>query len=161
MKYIFILWLFVMHPVTQDNYDFEFKTSSVDIYLKGWARHNSSEEGGYIYYKLAALNNKDRDVEVFEIPKIQKEKLTSLFKTQFTEWKAAYTENVKHNTYRSRSDMIKVLIKHEEEFRKLLTDVQKKKYLSYNPNRTLDHNLAFTRHFMNDSQLSYYKKQVM
>ncbi|TRW25182.1 hypothetical protein FMM05_07705 [Flavobacterium zepuense] len=161
MKYLFILWLFAVHPVMQDNYDFEFKTSSVDIYLKGWARHNSSEQGGYVYYKFAALNNKERDVEVFEIPKAQKDKFTLLFRTQYKEWKTAYDEYKKSKHSRAKNEMIKVLIKHEEEFRKLLNDVQKKKYLSYNPNRTLDHNLAFTRHFMNDSQLSYYKKQVM
>jgi len=161
MKYLFILWLFAAHPFMQDDYDFEFKTSSVDIYLKGWAKHNTSEEGGYVYYKLSALNNKERDVEVFEISKAQKDKFSALFRTQYKEWKAAFDEYKKSKTYRSRNDMIKVLIKHEEEFRKQLTDVQKKKYLSYNPNRTLDHNLAFTRHFMNDSQLSYYKKQVI
>jgi hypothetical protein len=161
MKYIFILWLVAMSPQIQDSYDFEYKTSSVEIYLKGWAKHNSSEEGGYVYYKLAALENKSRDVDVLDLTSDQKDKFNILFKAQFKEWKSAYQDYKKNKSDQTKIAMIKVIIKHEEAFRKLLTDVQKKKYLTYNPDRTLDHNLAFKRHFMNDSQLNYYKRQLM
>jgi len=161
MKYMLILWLLAITPLIQDGYDFEYKTSSVEIYLKGWAKKNSSEEGGYVYYKYAALKDKDRKIEVFDIPSDQKDKFMALFKTQYKEWNTAYCAYKKSKNANDKIAMIKVIIKHEEAFRKLLTDAQKKKYLSYNPERTLDHNLAFKRHFMNDAQLAYYKRQIV
>jgi hypothetical protein len=143
----------------QDKNEFHTRTKYVDEWIKDFLAKDKDYSKTYAHYKLKAII--DEDNVVLKLEEDQKKQMTDLFYKQYPEFKAAYNKYADGKTAQSKIDLMKVLVKQEEEFRKLLTETQSIHYRSYDPDKKFVKNLQFKMYYMTDIVYMSYKKELL
>jgi hypothetical protein len=153
MKQITLLFLLICATSFGQVLNIEFKSHTKEV-----AKTCPTQEK-YTNKKLEGLGI-DSKKPIITITQEQKEKFTELFNTQFTEFTAAYNNYKETESTAAKLEMIKLLVKQEEDFRALLTEKQKIDY-SQHDNSGWNATYAFDCFFMSDKDLLRWKKELL
>ena len=159
MKKITLLLLFVATvSLAQNRVDFKQRYSSAilqaDITFKKYKDELKLElpEQGYTIMKQIALQGH------VEFSEAEKKEISDMFKKQFHELKQASELYTTSKNLQSKLNLIKVLIKNEEDFRKSLNVEQQVAYRRYGDTYSKSQEWIFDFNFMSDKVLSEYKE---
>lgn len=153
MKKITLLFLlfFSILAFGQNKIDFRQKTNYAISFAK--------DAVTFAKYKLKALDSDDN--KVIKLSDEQRKTMEKLFLEQYPVFKSSVETYKESKTAQSKIDLIRVLLKIEDDFRKLLTEEQNIHYKSYDPKEKFLENSDFIYFFMTEQQYNAYKKELL
>lgn len=111
-----------------------------------------SDIKAFITYRLATLK------AVIGIEDKHDEKLIEMFAKQYTALQEPYNRYIESKSDASKVDLMKIIVKNEEELRSFLSPEQKLAYLRYGDKIAVA--IEFDDNFMSDYVLEKYKKNL-
>jgi hypothetical protein len=154
MKKITLLLLFSISINAQSKEDLIRRAGHSErqgLLKKGNEKLNTDQKA-FIAYRIATLET------VVSLTYDQKYTAVKIFNEQYTLLQEPYERYISTKSPASKVDLMKVIVKNEEELREFLTPEQKLSYLKYGDKISVP--VEFDDNFMSDSVLADYKKEL-
>lgn len=157
MKKITLLFLFVATiSFAQTRKDLENRTESLTAFINNQIKKHPELTAIEVYsnHKMLGVNS------ILKFSDEDKAKFSELFTEQYEPWFETSKKYTEIKSAQSKVDIIKLLVKNEEDFRALLTREQLATYIAHKSNVSDEGYTSYKSNFIAEDKLAEFKKEL-